>query len=188
VGTRHLGSHNTAPEGAVSGELLSAQVKAKVATTHAVEELFFQSMRLLELGLSDKFGIVSHDIDDKLLMSQVFRFHSKNQGSLLLLEKELVHLFSDRLNIRDLRMFSTHAEKEKLGSNKLLQDILSQKIGAKKTRQVFARIAGAYDMCVSDAYPIGSKIADAIKLAGIGQNRPHLRQREQLIHNFGQAI
>lgn len=65
---------------------------------------------------------------------------------------------------------------------------MSQKIGVEKVREVFARITGAYDMRVGDAHPTGSKIADAIKLAGIDQNRPHLRQGEQLIHNFGQAI
>jgi hypothetical protein len=107
---------------------------------------------------------------------------------LLRLAKELVRVFSDRLNIRELRKLATHAEKEKLGSNKLLQDVLSQKVGAHKARQVFAEIAGAYDMRVGDAHPTGSKVADAIKLAGIDQSRSHLIQGEQLIHNFARAI
>ena len=121
-------------------------------------------------------------------MQQISRFHSMDQASLLRLAKELVRVFSDRLNIRDLRKLSTHAEKEKFGSNKLLQDVISQKIGADKARQVFAEIAGTYDMRVGDAHPTGSKVADAIKLAGIDQSRSHLRQGEQLIHNFGLAV
>ena len=183
-------AHNVAPDGKVSGELLSAQVKAQPASTHAVEEMFFESLRMLEQGFHNKFGVdlFSHDIDDDLAMQQVSRFHSKDQPSLLRLAKELVRVFSDRLNIRDLRRISTHAEKEKLGSNKLLQDILSQTIGVDKARQVFAEIAGAYDMRVGDAHPTGSKVTDAIELAGIDQDRSYLRQGEQLIHNFGRAI
>ena len=147
-------------------------------------------MRMLDQGFRDKFGVelFSHDINDESAMQQVSRFHSKDQASLLRLAKELVRVFSDRLNICDLRKLSTHAEKEKLASNKLLQDILSQKIGVDMARQVFAEIAGAYDMRIGDAHPTGSKIKDAIKLAGIDQSRSYLRQGEQLIHNFGRSV
>ncbi|MEQ7775526.1 hypothetical protein ABQ012_22940, partial [Xanthomonas hortorum pv. hederae] len=55
-------------------------------------------------------------------------------------------------------------------------------------RQVFAEIAGAYDMRVGDAHPTGSKVTDAIKLAGVDEENSPLRQGEQLIHNVGQSI
>jgi hypothetical protein len=97
-------------------------------------------------------------------------------------------VFSDRLNVRDLRKIATHADKEKLGSNKLLQDVLALTVGPDTAREVFAEIAGTYDMRVGDAHPTGSKVADAIKLAGIDQSLSYLRQGEQLIHNFGRAI
>ncbi|WP_407366565.1 hypothetical protein [Xanthomonas campestris] len=93
-----------------------------------------------------------------------------------------------RLNITELRKLSTHQEKAKLGSNKLLQSILADKIGDNKARQVFAEIAGAYDMRVGDAHPTGSKVTDAIKLAGVDEENSPLRQGEQLIHNVGQSI
>ncbi len=120
--------------------------------------------------------------------SMISRFASKDQASLLRLAKELVRVFSDRLNIRELRKLSTHAEKNKLRSNKLLQDVLAKKVGVDKARQAFAEIAGAYDMRLGDAHPTGSKVTDAIKLAGIDQNSSFLRQSEQLIHNFGRSI
>ncbi|BGE66988.1 TPA: hypothetical protein MXV65_002506 [Pseudomonas aeruginosa] len=183
-------AHNVAPEGKVSNELLAAQVKAQPASTHAVEVLLFQSMRVLEAGFQKKYQIslFTHDIDDTEAMQQISRFASKDQASLLRLAKELVRIFSDRLNIREIRKLSTHAEKDKLGSNKLLQDILSQKIGSDKARQVFSEIAGVYDMRVGDAHPTGSKVTDAIKLAGIDQDSSFLRQGEQLIHNFGRSV
>jgi hypothetical protein len=183
-------AHNVVPEGKVSNELLAAQVRTQPASTHAVEDMLFMSMRMLEEGFRQEFGIslFTHDIDDASVMQQVSRFASKDQASLLMLAKELVRVFTDRLNVRDLRKLSTHAEKEKLGSNKLLQDVLAQKVGTDKARHIFGPIAGAYDMRVGDAHPTGSKIGDALKLAGIDENNSFLRQGEQLIYNFGRSV
>ncbi|AJX20694.1 hypothetical protein V4E86_22380 [Burkholderia pseudomallei] len=183
-------AHNVVPDGKVSNELLSAQVKAQVAPTHAVEEMLFESMRMLEGGFRENFGVglYTHEIDDVEVMQHVSRFASKDQASLLRLAKELVRVFSDRLDVRALRKLSTHAEKEKLGSNKLLQDILAQKVGAEKARRIFGPIAGTYDMRVGDAHPTSSKIGEALKLAEIDVSRSFMRQGEQLIHNFGRSV
>ncbi|MBU9166624.1 hypothetical protein [Burkholderia gladioli] len=183
-------AHNVVPDGKVSNELLSAQVKAQVAPTHAVETLLFKSMRLLEGGFRENFGVglYTHDIDDVEIMQHISRFASKDDASLLRLAKELVRVFSDRLDVRALRKLSTHADKDKLGSNKLLQDVLAQKIGAEKARHIFGPIAGTYDMRLGDAHPTSSKIGEALKLAEIDVSRSFMRQGEQLIHNFGRAI
>ncbi len=183
-------AHNVAPDGKVSGELLSAQVKTQPASTHAVEELLFVSMRMLEQGFRRKFGVAlfTHDIDDEAAMQQVTRFHSKDQASLLRLAKEIIRVLSDRLNVRELRKLSTHADRDKRGSNKLLQDVLAKKVGEARARQVLGPIAGAYDLRVGDAHPTGSKIGEALKLAGIDESRSHLRQGEQLIRNVGHSI
>jgi len=183
-------AHNIAPDGKVSSELLDSQVKAKPASTHAVEELFFQVTDWLEGGFREVFNapLFTHDIDRTEAMKQVSRFASKDQSSLLRLAKELVRVFSDRLDVRELRKLSTHANKDKLGSNKLLEDVLAQKIGHEKARKVFGPIAGVYDMRVGDAHPTSSKIGDALKLAGIDGSNTYLKQGEQLISNFGQSI
>ncbi len=183
-------AQNVVPEGKVSSELLEAQVKAKPASTHAFEELLFTSMRMLEESFRRKYSIplFSHDVDDAVAMQQVSRFASRDLASLLRLAKELVRVFSDRLNVRELRKLSTHVDKEKLGSNKLLQDVLAQKIGEDEARHIFGVIAGVYDMRVGDAHPTGSKIAEALALAGVEEGNSYLRQGEQLIHNFGWAI
>lgn len=183
-------AHNVVPDGKVSNELLAAQVKAQPAATHAVEDLLFRSMRLLEAGFRRAYRVdlYTHEIDDAVVLQQVSRFASKDQPSLLRLAKELVRIFSDRLDVRELRKLSTHAEKKKLGSNKLLQDVLAQKVGIDRARFVFGAIAGAYDMRVGDAHPTGSDIEDAFKLAGIDANGSFLRQGEQLISNFGRSV
>ena len=181
---------NVAPEGKVSAELLASQVKAQPADTNAVEEALFRCMRLLEADFRKRFGVslFSHGIDDAATMQHVSRFSSKDQASLLRLAKELVRIFSDRLDVRSLRKLSNHPDKEKLGSNKLLQNILAQKVGEARAREVFAAIAGAYDMRLGDAHPTSSKIGEALKLAGIDATASYLRQGEQLIGNFGHAV
>lgn len=183
-------AHNVVPDGKVSSELLDSQVKAKPANTFAVEVLLFQTMRMLAKSFQKKYGIslFSHDIDDDEAMQQVSRFVSKDQASLLRLAKELIRVFSDRLNAGELRKLSDSKEKEKLGTNKLLENVLAQKVGADKARLVFATIAGTYDMRIGDAHPTGGKITDAIKLAGIDQSLSFLRQGQQLISNFRQSI
>ncbi|WP_158744396.1 hypothetical protein [Acidisphaera sp. L21] len=183
-------ANNVAPEGKVSAELLASQVKAQPAKTSAVEEVLFRYMRLLEAEFRKTFGVslFSHEIDDAASMQHVSRFSSKDQASLLRLSKELVRIFSDRLDVRSLRKLSNHPDKEKLGSNRLLQSILAQKVGEARAREVFAAIAGAYDMRLGDAHPTSSKIGEALKLAGIDTTASYLRQGEQLIHNFGYAV
>lgn len=181
---------NVAPEGKVSAELLASQVKAQPADTDSVEVMLFGYMRLLEADFRKKFGVplFSHEIDDATSMQHVSRFSSKDQASLLRLAKELVRIFSDRLDLRSLRKLSNHPDKEKLGSNKLLQNILAQKAGEVRARHVFAAIAGTYDMRLGDAHPTSSKINEALRLAGINTAASYLRQGEQLIGNFGHAI
>ncbi|MDO6499598.1 hypothetical protein [Photobacterium sanguinicancri] len=183
-------AHNVVPDGKVSSELLESQVKAQPASTHAVEELFFEVMAMLENGFHDTFDVqlYTHDINRSEVLKHISRFASKDQASILRLAKELVRVFSDRLDVRELRKLSTHSNKDKLGSNKLLEDVLAQKVGPEKARKIFGPIAGAYDMRVGDAHPTSSKIGDALKLAGIDDSNSFLRQGEQLISNFGQSI
>ncbi|MCT7557573.1 hypothetical protein [Aliarcobacter butzleri] len=183
-------AQNVVPEGKVSKELLDSQVKAQPAATYAVEELLFKVMEMLEGEFRKEFNVslFSHDIDHSEALKKISRFQSKDQASLLRLAKELVRVFSDRLNIQELRSLSTHSKKDELGSNKLLQDILSQKVGNDTARKIFGPIVGAYDMRVGDAHPTSSKIGEALKLAGINNEDSFLRQGQQLISNFGQSI
>ncbi|MBO2621399.1 hypothetical protein [Shewanella algae] len=188
---QHLwAAHNAVPEGKVSSELLDSQVKAQPASTHAVEELLFEVMSMLENGFKQEFNVslFSHDLDRIEALKKISRFESKDQASLLRLAKEIVRVFSDRLNVKELRTLSTHANKDKLGSNKLLQDILSQKVGDDTARKVFGPIVGAYDMRVGDAHPTSSKIDEALELAEIDSENSYLRQGQQLISNVGQSI
>lgn len=183
-------AHNIVPDGKVSSELLDSQVKAQPASTRAVEVLLLDVLAMLESGFRNTYGasLFTHEINQLEAKKNISRFASKDQASLLRLAKELVRIFSDRLNVSELRKLSTHSNKDKLGSNKLLEDVLAQKVGGETARKVFGPIAGAYDMRLGDAHPTSSKIGEAIKLAGIDDSNSYLRQGEQLISNFGRSI
>lgn len=183
-------AHNIVPEGKVSEELLAAQVKVQPASTHAVEILLLKGIKLIERGFRQEYNIslFTHDIDEVAFMKLVSRFSSTDQTSLLRLAKEIVRVFSDRLDVRELRKLSNHTKKAELGSNKLLQNILAQRVGEDKAREIYGPIVGAYDMRIGDAHPTSSKISEALKLAGIDENESFLRQGEQLIHNVGNSI
>jgi hypothetical protein len=183
-------AQNIVPEGKVSSELLDSQVRAQPASTHAVEESLFEIMDMLNNGFKQEFNVslFSHDIDRSEALKTISRFTSTDQASLLRLAKEIVRVFSDRLNVQELRKLSTHSNKDKLGSNKLLQDVLAQKVGTDTARKVFGPIVGAYDMRVGDAHPTSSKIGEALELAGVDNENSFLRQGQQLISNFGESI
>lgn len=108
-------AHNVVPDGKVSKELLAAQVKTQPASTHAAEELLFKVMEMLENRFHEEYNIVlfTHNIDSSAAKQHISRFASKDQASLLRLAKELVRVFSDRLNMRELRKLSTHTDKKK---------------------------------------------------------------------------
>lgn len=187
---QHLwAGHNVVPDGKVSSELLDAQVKVQPANTHAVENLLLSYLNLLERDFLRKYNkpLFSHKLDEQMIQN-ISRFSSIDKASLLRLAKDLVRVFTDRLNVKSLREISQHKDKDKLGSNKLLQDIIAQTIGEDKAKSLFSNIVGIYDMRLGDAHPTGSKIDDAIKLAGIDENLSYLRQGEQLIHNLQKAI
>ena len=188
---QHLwAAHNVAPEGKVSAELLASQVAVKPASTKAPEELLIVGMRMLERDFGRHFGVTLflRDIDEGDVIQHVSRFASQDQPSLLRLAKELIRVFSDRLDTRELRKLATHEDKDKFGSNKLLQDVLTTRIGEEAARDIFRHIVGAYEMRLGDAHPTSSKIADALALAGIDPQGSPLRQGQQLIDNFARAL
>lgn len=63
---------------------------------------------------------------------------------------------------------SNHLDKDKLGSDRLMQNILAQKAGDERAGEVFAVIAGAYDMGLGDAHPTSSKIGEALSRRHVG--------------------
>lgn len=180
-------AHNIVPEGKVSKELLLAHTRGMVADSSAAENLLIESLVKLEQAFFElyKTPLFNHQINEIETLRVVSRFASRDKPSLLRLAKELVRIFSDRLNIPALRALASNNE---LRSIKLLEDIVGQKIGAAEARKLLGVIVGVYDMRIGDAHPTGSKIDDAIQLAGINQDLSFIKQGEQMIHKYAEAI
>lgn len=132
-------SYNVVPEGKVSFELLMSQVEAKPATTRAAEVLLLECMKLLEASFKEyrDIDLFSSEINASHYFKQINRFSCIDQVSLLTLAKELIRFFSERLNKEQLRELSNHKDKKTLGSNKLLESILADKVGACKSTRGF---------------------------------------------------
>lgn len=182
--------HNVVPDGKVSAELMLSQVEANPAKTYAPEVKLFELAQLLEQHFYQQYQLelFLHKVEQDTFFKNISRFSSKDQPSLLRLAKELARFFSERLNKKALKQISTHKLKNELGSNKLFESILADKVGELRARQMFGVIAGIYDMRNGDAHIAGSKINDAIKLAEVDSTQSYLRQGQQLIDNLARSI
>lgn len=142
-------AYNLAPEGGVSKELLAAQVRAAPTDTKAPERRLKGLMKTVEAVFHDSFGgpLFAHDLDPRTA-TLISRFDGVDDASLLRLAKELTRQFSDRLNVRLLRRISTHENKSKLDSIKLLESILASVSTQELARSVLATVAGVYDLRV----------------------------------------
>ncbi|WP_432824008.1 hypothetical protein [Stenotrophomonas indicatrix] len=188
---QHIWSaHNVVPDGKVSYELLASQVRTQPASTHPPEKIILQVMNMLETSFKEHYGanLFTHPLKKEEFSHQISRFKSTDRPSLLRLAKDLIRVFSDRIDVTELRKLSTNKNKDQLKANKLLQDLLAKEIGEVEARRVMGPIFGTYDMRVGDAHPTGSGIDDAIKLANIDPSDSPLRQGQALIKNFSSAL
>lgn len=183
-------AYNVVPE-KVCDELLSAQMETKVAETTAVEVFLLEMIKRLEYIFNKKFhcSLFNQNINEEEYFKKISRFISIDKNSLLTLAKEIIRVFSDRLNkeslLQALKSLSVDTSKlQNYGTNKLLEKIIAQKIGEEQVHKIFAPIVGTYEMRIGDAHPTSSKIDNAFKLAGIDKSLSYLQQGEYLINNF----
>lgn len=183
-------AHNVAPEGGVSRELTAAQVRSAPADTSAPEEDLFMILSDFDEAFMRKYGtkLFGHDLDHNDARTKISRFQGSNGASVLRVAKELVRVFSDRINVQGLREISNHKDKNKLGSNKLLESILADASDRDSARKMFGVITGVYDLRIGDAHPTSSGISDAFSLAEVDTSLSNLRQTQQMIRNFGLSI
>ncbi len=183
-------SKNVLPEGGVSKELFDSQVRVAPASTKAPE------VKLLEIildidGLFEKIyniPLFTESVNRDDYYNQISRFHVSDQSSLLRLAKELIRIFSDRLNVNSLRKISTRDDKSKLGSNKLFESIISDLTSSEHARSIFGPVFGVYDLRVGDAHPTSSNITDAYKRLKINSDDPYIFQGMQMIDYLSYSI
>lgn len=176
--------HNVPPEGKVSEELLSSQVKGILANTKAPEKFFPIVLSKLNNLASKKLKIIlvrQHERTSDI-MKQSHRFRSTNTEGLFALAKDLNRLTAESINVAALRKSLKYPKSEQRGSIKLLENLLALRIHPNHARTILSPLAGIYELRQPDAHLVNLKSNDAFRLAQVDRNAPFIIQGYQLLH------
>jgi hypothetical protein len=108
---------NTAPEGGVSKELLSAQMETRVAETIAPEAVLPEVLEALDKTFIRRIGAPlfrKHPSTEELI-STAHRFRAIETGGFLALAKDLVRIIADRIDIAAIQTVVPPPSKENVG-------------------------------------------------------------------------
>jgi hypothetical protein len=182
--------HNVAPEGGVSKELLSAQMRAVVAESKAPEDILEELLGKLDPLFVRAIGsplFQSHSGSERVHTS-INRFRALEQDGLFALAKDLMRLIADRIDIGALQKIASPPPKEKWGSLKSLEKYLATLVPEECAREIMGPLFGAYELRIADAHLPPNDPKNSFKLAGIDSEVPRLDQGYSLIANVARAI
>jgi hypothetical protein len=177
---------NIGPDGGVSEELLSSQMKAVPAKTKAPEDFLEDAYNTLNNVFKSKIGkslFRGHPQKSDLLNSS-HRFRVVNKKGLFILAKDLNKLIIEDIDIDVLRSAVKHPDLKKFGSIKLLENYLSTFIKSDEAHFLVGPLVGIYDMRQADAHLSGSEIDEAMELAGVNTESNLIEQGHQLLHRL----
>jgi hypothetical protein len=175
--------HNMPPEGGVSEELLSAQMRSKPAATHSPEALFAEVLDKLDEAFTYKQGkplLRRHELTVEILRS-IHRFRATDEMGLLALAKDIARLTADSIDTSGLHAIVSPPRGEKWGSLKSLEKVLASLNPAGDARKLMSPLVGVYDLRLGDAHLPSEKIEEAFALVGIDRTNPTVLQGAQLL-------
>lgn len=182
--------HNVAPEGGVSKELISAQMRAVVAETKAPEQIFEKLLAELDPLFVAATGsplFRAHTGMEKLQAS-INRFRALEHDGLFALAKDIMRLFADRIDVDPLQKFASPPPREKWGSLKSLEKYLATLIPAGDARKVMGPLFGVYELRLADAHLAANDLKNSFELARIDQHASQLDQGCSLIDSVAYAL
>jgi hypothetical protein len=174
---------NTAPEGGVSKELLSAQMETRVAETTAPESVLSEVLEALDETFIRRIGASlfrKHPSTEGLILT-AHRFRATETGGFLALAKDLARIIADRIDAAAIQTVVPPPAKEKWGSLKSLEKYLATVMPPNKARNIMSPLVGAYELRVGDAHLPSSDIEEAYRLARVDSTAPGLQQGFQLL-------
>ena len=181
---------NVSPEGGVSPELLSSQVRAVPAKTQAPEAWLERSIEFLNQLSEEIWGDVLFREHQEInsILQNAHRFRALDENGLFALAKDVNRLTTERLNIKLLHTISPPADNEKRGSLKSLEHVLGTLIEQKAARELLGPMVGIYELRVGDAHLPPSDIHDAKEMVGIDGDQHPISQGFQLLHSSVSAL
>lgn len=182
--------YNIAPEGGVSRELLSAQVRAVVAETTAPEAVLPEVLRALDELFQHAIGspLFRAHADTAKLVKSISRFRALEPDGLFALAKDLTRVSADRIDHASLQKVAPPPKGVTWRSLKSLEGYLATIISANEARKVMGPLAGANDLRVADAHPAGEDLDDAYRLARVDPSAKPLAQGFRLIASVVSAL
>ena len=174
---------NTAPEGGVSKELLSAQMETRVAQTVAPEAVLPEVLEALDKTFSRRIGAPlfrKHPSTQGLILA-IHRFRATEPGGFLALAKDLARLIADRIDAAAIQTVVPPPVTEKWGSLKSLEKFVASVMPPNKAREIMSPLVGAYELRIGDAHLPSSDIEEAYWLARVDSTAPGLQQGFQLL-------
>jgi hypothetical protein len=160
-------------------------MRTQPASTVAPEDHFQGMLTLLDRAFAKLHGhSLFHEHPDKpSMLAKMHRFRGlAGRAGVLSLAKDIARSTADAIDVARLRKLVPPETKAGLGSLKLLDAYLSQKVGAVKSREIMGPLVGIYELRLGDAHPASSAISDAFELASIDTGADGVLQCKQLLH------
>lgn len=181
---------NIAPDGAVSGELLDAQMRTRPADTWAPEAAIPELMDRLDGLFHHWLGtplFKQHDAT-AVVLKTIHRFRALEQSGLLSLAKDLARLIVDRIDIAGLRTVCAPPKGQTWGSLKSLENALGTLMAKEQARSLLTPIVGIYELRLGDAHLPSSTIDEAYEMIGIDRAAHAVDQGFQMLGRTADAL
>ena len=181
---RHWSGFNVTPEGKVSTELLSAQVRAEVAETQAPEQVFAEIRLKASLAFEERFGVPlfrHHDQIDEIL-SRIHRFRALDETGLLSLAKDIARVTADAIDIAMVQSIFPPPSGEKRGSLKSLEAALAAISDTELAHITMSPNFAAYDLRLDDAHLPKSDRLASFNILAIEESDTFMTKGFKLLH------
>jgi hypothetical protein len=181
---------NTAPEGGVSKELLSAQMSTVVADTKSPEAVLPTILEYLDDAFSQRIGapLFRKHPSTRELISLAHRFRAVEGGGFLALAKDLTRLTADRIDAGVLQKVVAPPSKEKWGSLKSLEKYLGTVMPEARAHAIMGPLFGAYDLRLGDAHLPPADLQEAYRNVRVDKTAPALQQGFRLMASMVSAL
>ncbi|WP_336490668.1 hypothetical protein [Methylobacterium nigriterrae] len=181
---------NVTPDGAVSGELLSSQMKSRPARTKAPEGMLIAIMDEIDKAAQDWKGIsiFTKHASTADILQKVHRFRSVDRDGLLALAKDIARLTADRIDASAIQKIVSPPKGERWGGIKSLEKLVATLIPASEARSMLTPIVGAYELRLGDAHLPSGKLQDAFAMVDIDPEAIPIEQGRQLIQAVAASL
>jgi len=175
--------YNIGPEGKVSEELLSFQMKAEPAATLAPEPFLSKGLATLDQLFKDKLGVrlLMHHEEFPHVISRAHRFRATDKEGLFSLAKDLARLTADSFDTNAIQKLAKPPRDERWGSLKSLEHLLATQVDPGIARAIIGPLVGIYELRHADAHLPRSDHEEALCLVRVDRSSPYVLQGYQLL-------